>query len=718
MTLRCAITALVMLAASAVSDARILVVTQYEPHNTGLADAAIKDYRDQDRRQHDAIVHMLDMFDVDYSAMPLSSVTTGFLTTGKVYYNRLRSVSAYAYDENGPSEQFDGVILVNGAGALPTGYVSSERNNPPWPRDYNGCYPCSMSVGGVTKAPRVPVLALFGSHVGQTVQATNGDNLFDGAYGSTARCTTGVSSYSETAFPSVVRSSTGGGNGQWLSSANLAGFIPNATPPTGGFRPWLRINATHAQRFMQYNGINANNADSVMAGAGVDSLTMWERPFTGLYAGAGNTLPIKPFVWANIMGASPCNDSSAASLNRPCEYDAVVLLAALARLDTLTSGGVFRKRHTAAIVISGAFERTQRRLPGGANNADSTVIKACIDSLAANGVPVTVTVNVDSVETYPNELAWWTGKGLAVRFAPVATIGVSDTTALAASANWSITRPVDVFGRFRARAFYGDSASLHTYTSGGSDSSIYQGLLYLKRKATRLGLLPLSSTIIAPMDDWSPKNMLSKSNALDSLMRVFRLAGYSAALVDVQRPEANINRIVVSEKDRVRGWYGVQRTHYNRLSGEDFRFVGHTGYGISGGAQYFITTGDSTAGAWPFVFGGGGPTSAPYSHQALSRFWSGFAHDKWRDFDWFQTDGVSLMGGYLDVRIPSADLFNDFRRANVWKFHVSDLSGNPNGPPARPGWWAIKSLNNQFRAINRIAGRTVVSLGFPEDIEL
>ena len=78
---------------------------------------------------------------------------------------------------------------------------------------------------------------------------------------------------------------------------------------------------------------------------------------------------------------------------------------------------------------------------------------------------------------------------------------------------------------------------------------------------------------------------------------------------------------------------------------------------------------------------------------------------------------MSGFGGYLDVRYSSADVFNDFKRASVLKLHVSDLGGIPDGPPSRPGYWAIKSLVNQFRAVNKFAGKTVLVLTYPEDCE-
>jgi len=82
-----------------------------------------------------------------------------------------------------------------------------------------------------------------------------------------------------------------------------------------------------------------------------------------------------------------------------------------------------------------------------------------------------------------------------------------------------------------------------------------------------------------------------------------------------------------------------------------------------------------------------------------------------------QYDVASQMAGYLDIRYASADHFIGFRRASVLLVHVSDLGGVPNGPPARPGWWLVKSVKRSFQAFNAMAGRTVAVLGYPEDLE-
>ena len=679
------------------ANAKLLVVTGLGPEPT-LDQAS---YDAMHNRVNMAVLSTLDQFGVDYKIATPNAAKTEFIRTGNMVWN-FGTPSAY-------TESFDAVLVLN-MGAR----TASEK---PFIRSVTGCYPCSTTVGGVTKAPLVPQGWLFGSSFGYS-HAVNGTDLERwvnraGAYA----CSTGVKSNAGSDYAATI---VGSGSAlpqlqyspstglQWFSNANTMGFYPEAATAGGvrtlvkNFAPWH-----YSQPFLS-TLLETNNADTVRFGAGADTAVIWERPFANLYAGASNTLPIKPIVFANVMGASPCYDS-VGTYFLPCEYDPHITLLVLARLDSLTGGKVFSRPKKAAVVISGAFERTLRRLPGGANDQDSSVIKATIDSLAVLGVPLTVGANVDSIASYPNELAWW--KLLpSARFSPYTTYGVTDTTK---GANWSSDRLVDLFGRYRNRAIIGDSTF---HAVAGADSSILYGLVTARSRLADYGLR-LSGTVVAPLDDWSPKNILNNAAPLDSLATAFSRAGFSAALCDVQRPEGSVNRIAGS-KLLVRGYDGQQKSHFNRLTGTSFKFIGHTGYSISGSStQFLLMPSDSVTRPASISFGGSGPTSATITLQMLGRFWAGFLNDNFRDIDWFSNDGVSVMGGYLDVRYPSADLFNNFRRASVLKLHVSDLGGIPNGPPVRPGYWAIKSLANQFRVVNAWAGRSVLILAYPEDCE-
>lgn len=679
---------------SSTAFAKLLVVAGEEPvvTNNVIAAHAMTD------RINMAVLSTLNQFGVDYKVVSPALAKTDFIRRGVMTWN-FGTPSAY-------NESFDAVLVLN-MGARST-------SETPWPRSSTGCYPCSTTVGGVTKAPLVPQGWLFGAKSGENIGSDLASARFTNQAGSLP-CSTGVAKNGNGAAGAAAFGENSANphtqydpatQTSWFSNANTMGFFPDAAT-SGGVRSLLKnYQAYHYGRY-RYTLVESNNADTVEAGLGADTTVIWERPFKNMYAGANNTLPIKPIVFANVMGASPCSDSAGTYL--PCEYDPHITLLVLARLDSLTGGKVFSKPKKAAIVLSGAFERNLRRLPGGANDQDSSVIKATLDSLGALGVPLTVGANADSISSYPNEVSWWK-KVPAARFSPYTTYGLTDTTK---ASNWSSTRVVDLFGRYRNRAIVGDSLY---HAVAGADSSILAGLVLLRDKIKDAGLR-VSGTVVAPLDDWSPKNMLSKSTPLDSLTLAFSRAGFSAVLTDVQRNEASINR-TKANRDLVRGYDGVQRDYYNPLLGKEFRLIGHTGYNITGSSMnYMVVPTDSTTIPLTYSFGGTITSTPTASMMSLGRFWYGFLNDNWRDIDWFPTTGIAGYGGYLDIRYPSADLFGEFRRASVMKLHVSDLGGIPNGPPARPGYWAIKSLVNQFRAVNAWANRKVLILTYPEDCE-
>lgn len=674
--------------------AKLLVVAGEEPVVT---DNIIVAHSMTDRLNM-AVISTLNQFGVDYKVVSPAAAKTDFIRRGVMTWN-FGTPSAY-------NESFDAVLVLNMGGRAST--VT------PWPRSYTGCYPCSTTVGGVTKAPLVPQGWLFGAKNGDPAGSALSSTAFTNTAGSVP-CSTGVK---KDAASAAGATSTGENSAipqtqydpktglSWFSNANSMGFFPDAAT-NGGVRSLLKnYQAYHFGRY-RYTLVESNNADTVEVGLGADTTVIWERPFANMYAGANNTLPIRPIVFANVMGASPCYDSAGTYF--PCEYDPNITLLVLARLDSLTGGKVFSKPKKAAIVLSGAFERTIRRLPGGSNDQDSSVIKATLDSLGVLGIPITVGTNADSIASYPNEISWWK-KVPSARFSPYTTYGLTDTTK---ASNWSSTSVVDLFGRYRNRAIVGDSLY---HSVAGSDSSILAGLILLRDKIKNAGL-GLSRTVIAPLDDWSPKNTLAKSSPLDSLTLAFRRAGFSAVLTDVQRNESSVFR-TKSNRDLVRGYDGIQRDYYNPLLGETFRFIGHTGYNITGSSMnYMVVPTDSSTIPLSYVFGGQIVSSPTASMMATGRFWYGFLNDNWRDIDWFPTTGVLGYNGYLDIRYPSADLFGEFRRASVMKLHVSDLGGVPNGPPSRPGYWAIKSLVNQFRSVNSWANRKVLILTYPEDCE-
>lgn len=734
--------ALALLLVASVASAKVLVVTERldsRATTTGGETVPQSAYllKMQDRMIA-ACVDVFNMTGMTYDIVPVSATRTRWLASG-------RSVTNWTgFNSDSSYTQYDAVIILNANGRTLANGVTVQR---PWPPSQTGCYPCSLTT--VKNYPKVPVLFLFGA----TNASSNNQNGGPvGAWSSigtgAAVCSTGVThTAGSTAMPNL-HYPAGFPTSGWLSASNIwpggdgSGLLISsatsaATP--GGVRALLTVKSSPLHLMMSSVAkVTPAWVDSFKTGGGADTVTVWERPMVG-WAGTGTVPANAHLVFANIMGSSGCVDSIETNFgngetNIPCEFDAPTLLFALAHLDSLAGGKVWDKSTSklplrAAVTIDGAFTRAGRMFAGGAYLPDSSVLKATLDSLNTLGVPLTVGVNVDSIASYPYEIAWW-NKLSNARISPQAWVGVdrfafnpayqsasttTDTTAYA-NLNWSSSRPVDVFGRYRNRAFLGDSTTLHTVA--GSDSSVLQGLLAIRSIArTYFPNRALSGLLMAPRDDYSPKNAFDKVRWLDSLVYVARLAGFSCIRTNVQAGDADPGRFRGNVK-LLRGGVPTQGFAENQIGGgQAMSFLGHAGHSISG-SQYLANVraiDPDTAAALTEYYGttSGVPTT-PIPNATVGRFWHGFVHDIFTDEDWFPNRyNIDAFTGVVN---PREDNFSPMRHASILKMHVSDFGGIPNGPPKRPGWWAVKSLANSFAAINAKAGRPVCVFDWPENI--
>lgn len=640
-----------------------------------------------------AAVDILETTGAHYTLWPIQQTKTSLIADGIV------TVGSKTY-------QYDGVLWL-GFNGRSTSSAVPLPNKP----SFTGCYPCSLTLTGNANAtvPSVPHLLTFGAVLG----SVNRSWTYYSQNAAGLRCSTGVTaSGGVSAHGQAWEGQAGYETEGWLPASNRGGggghgnYVPAAAPP-GGFRPLLRSHFAATRIEAEAIGGAAHacaRCDSAMTPFDEDTLQAWEIP--GGTVASGNASPL---IFGNIMGAGPCVDSLENAVgdaqNVACEFDAPAFLFLLARLDSASGGGVWdtdsKLPLTASLVIKGGFRRGLRKAYGGANTADTATVKASIDSLATRNIPVTLETNVDSLDAYPAEQAWWSRLGSRIRYSPVAYRGIADTTTT--SDTTGTLRPVDAFGRFRTRKYYGPA-----YTSG-ADTSIYAQIVYKRnRLAAVVGGDRLSRLLMAPLDDYSPRNLLWAAAGNDSLIFAAEQAGYDRILTDVRTRSANPASLGNVNRDLLIGFEPKQRRVRSAINGRDFFFLGQTGFSISGG-HYSC---DTTNGA-QFSFGSS-LTYPTIPHGILGRWWGGLVHDTWDDYDWFPYDGAST--SQVGHTRSYEDMFARFHRANVLVLHVSDLSGLPGGPPARPGWWAVKSLDNQMRAINRAAGRTIMRWGWPEEL--
>jgi hypothetical protein len=65
--------------------------------------------------------------------------------------------------------------------------------------------------------------------------------------------------------------------------------------------------------------------------------------------------------------------------------------------------------------------------------------------------------------------------------------------------------------------------------------------------------------------------------------------------------------------------------------------------------------------------------------------------------------------------------FDNFSRTSILTIHAGDLGSGIRSDaaerPTRPGWWYIKSVVNEAKIANLVAGRTIVQFVPTEDIE-
>lgn len=664
-----------------VAEAKVLVVYREYDNTAGTYERKV-----QSQRTIRLVTQTLKTLGVDYKMARANIVKTEFARTGTMVWNYGTS-GAY-------TETFDAVIHI------PVGMGTTVQNAA------GECRPDSILLtarGG----PTVPQL-----YVADNAITTAGTTTF---MASTACCTTGVAN-----AQSIITPPAGQGGFQngtttpMIFGAYVAGW-PLAKPHSSGLRK--HIIARYVAYAIRPNHIHdfawADSMDFTVAST--DSVLMWEIPFT-------NITGAKPVVVCGIGGGGAAADSlyDAAVVDyRPVtENDVSVLLMGLARIDSIAGGAVLGKNKLPlqiALTIDNALSRGKRNGPGGILPSDTSAYYATLDSIAALDVPVTFGVNADpdTIAAYERDVIKLKSIPKA-RFTPQIMSGVDSSTAML-EGNASSRRPLDVLGRFRRRAAYGDGSKV------GADTSVY-GLLMRARhySDSTFGANRASRTILPPKDDWSPKNLTNgqSSPGLDSLFWAFKKAGFKAVRTNVQHRDAKAGYIRANPL----GYYGEQMVATGKVGTAEsdpdsnkyqMKLVGHSGYSISSRRQGVVGN-DSTA-AHTTGFHG-------TIYVELARMWYGATQDYDKSYDWSPYDYFTLSsyvsGGWIDVDLPSADKVYAARRSNVKVWHASDFSGTPNGPPALVGWWAMKSIVNAAKTINRLAGRTIVGFCYPEDIAL
>lgn len=430
-------------------------------------------------------------------------------------------------------------------------------------------------------------------------------------------------------------------------------------------------------------------------------------------------------LWTDIADAKPFivgiisqynTGDSATGLYVPTEGEMSIALSVLAVLDSASGGRVFGDKPVImAPVMDKGLHRGQRRGPNGIFAADTAGHYAIVDSLKANGIPLTVAfdTDLDTLAAYSRDLIKY-AQAPSIHFTPQVWTGVMDTTK--ASGSTSLMRQRDVFGRWRNRAAYGDSLR-HTVT--GSDTTLAAGLYAMRVRGdsilTAYGVSGsrISRIAMAPDDDWSPL-LLRRSACMcpcpDSVLYAVKQAGFAGIVVDVQDPEANANRGGAYANTNPRGWFAKEMNYRSKLL-SDFKLLGHAGYPWMGGRAQYSTFSDSTAPFDSLVVG--------IQYMELARAWYAAFNEQDRSFDVWPYDNVSLVNVWpywVNNHFHVTDFLVGMKgKAHIIRFSASDFSGAPAAPAAN-GYHVLKSIQQACLAINGLAGRTIVRLGYPDEI--
>jgi len=692
----------VLLCLPTLAEARGLVVVSRVRNSAFSAAIAVRQERQADYSERLAL-DLLDRFKVDYKVALASQVKTEFARTGAMVWN-YGTVAATV-------EQFDWVLHVSYPGKL----AKSGR----WL--FPNYRPDSLHIsalGGCTVPQLFWNMQLNSATPNAFLADTTGDTT------GFAVGTVGLEMVNSCQFPLYVVSHTGH---RFLESSYIGVPAPGTpSTPSGGIRMLLgrragSTNLTTGMEQAMFIGDAsftqtmawADSAADLQTDRTVSAWQVWEMPFDHISTA-------KPLVFAQVWGISGCTDSSGVAGATPCEWDTQNAIYSLARLDSLTSGDVFGRTLGLGVVIRGGFKYANVGSNRGISPADTTALWGTLDSLATLGsrFRCVVTVDMDSVWARPSHKSQW-GKLPAVRYAPTAEACVYDSTAgqCRGGTGTKWLWPIDVFGRQRKRAAYGDGTAGHAAgapSSADADSSVYAGVksLFFHADST-FGRDRVSRLLVPPGDDWTP--LFNAGGKVDSVLYAFGEAGAVGLLFNSQR------RTTPSES---RGSWdiGEERVMNLPYSGKPFLLLGHSGIAVNGGRRSFDVRADSTDWGDGVCQDGGGAASDQYTFASMAayevhRAINQLVFPRYRDFDLMPNRWPD---DWDDVNTPADDRTYGIRRGSVWMTSANELGGGGHlaaGYAAtRPAWWTIKSLDQFMLAVNKQAGRTVIRWEWPEHI--
>jgi hypothetical protein len=540
--------------------------------------------------------------------------------------------------------------------------------------------------------PSVPTLFLVSPSTTASFAATG-----NGCGG----CTTGVTG--PTAAYSTSRSLSHatyavGGTEEWRNTGDTPqGFPLHAATGSGIHRKILVNQNSNSGCAGCVNTCTDCDAPTAGRPAATDSVVLWAR-----YRSAGDPDPMF-FAHYTIANAS--------------QWDWGIVGCAFAALDSATGGQVLdpdKLPIRMGLYIEGGFSRSRYNLTGQdymlaggtfcrSDSCDTSFVKAAIDSIKALAtrtgvVRVTLGVEVDSVEAYASEKAWWSRLDPYIRYSPRIHTGVGASAAQTGSGATSSSAPRDVFGYARARTILPPGATGLPDPCDGADdtSSVYCNAKWMLSLALQKFPGKVSRILFPPMrGDWSPTTMTraSAGPGLDSLFWAFKHAGIDGFVTDLDHEFVNIGSSGSIASNG--SWLA------NTTSGTN-----PAGYGIFDRSQpVYVDPGTrgETMGRMKFLASRGAPRlTAPEFYQGhdfaaesgegvVARQWFGAPLPLYVHWFYHRTPVMIVTAGWLG------------------------RAGN-SGYTAQHSWWQIKWAANRMAAMNRLAGREVMRFDWLDDL--
>lgn len=623
------------------------------------------------------LTSIFDAFGASYVVIPAEAMKTQWARTGVVTWDFGTSSAR--------TETFDAVV-----------HAMFTRKGTGTP-DFAGYRPDFLTVAGADSAPTVPQLMLGSIDASESLLSGSGNMFTTAAY-----CSAGVSTYQ----------SAGGGTGTHDEEGT---YYPQGRPESYGGM------AVSGHAILARSSVAARGISTILAQGSNPIGTYFDEffRFSSNWDSTGRaSAPDTAKVWmvrnlhtagkARIIYCDPneggVGDGSEALNNITERLDVTTIMIALAALDSAAGGRVFDNRAktplAVSITIDGLCSRSSATNSGGIVPSDTTSFYATVDSLNRYDIKAVFGVNIDSVCCYPRDLQYVKDRYRSARFTPQSRAGLDTAVTFAPTGgNTRRHRAVDTFGRYRNQSMaYGPARG------AAADTSLYARLIYARALGDSMwGPARSSAFALPPEDDWSPYNLrawqvdMSRGATPDSVLFAYARAGFRGIRINGSWRKAR----PANSPTNPFGYYPEQGRYETADRSLSVNLIAHNG-GSTYGNLAFAAVIDSTA---P---GTTGSTPASIGWYAANRFWIGL----------FGYSPLSLANG-SGVEVDE-NASGEIQRCRIFRVSAQELAGTALNQSykstLRPSWWAIRKVVMPIQIMNRVAGRPIMAIDYPENI--